>query len=192
MRVEKIMTKNPVTVDITDSVAKTARQMRDKGVGSVVILQDGKVRGIVTDRMLATNVLAEDRDMETAVGDIMLEHPAVLSPDDNIFHAVDVMRSANVARRIPVVNNYNELVGIVSVSDIAVVAQDLIGAVLLEETHHALNETHVLTGAKRIVKEMRRPTKDLPFDQETHPTTEATAEGLPTKRGNVPQTRRGR
>lgn len=190
MLVEKIMTKSPVTVDISDTVSTTAGHMRDKGVGCVVVLQDGKVRGIVTDRMLTTNVLAEGRSLDTAVGDVMLEDPGKLSPDDNIFHAIDAMRSANVARRLPVVNNYNELVGIVSVSDIAVVAQDLIGAVLLEETHHSLEETRVLTGAKRIVKEIRRPTKDIPLEEETHTTTEPSPEGLPTKRGGVPRTKR--
>jgi hypothetical protein len=89
------------------------------------------------------------------------------------------MRSAGVVRRLPVVNANKELIGIVSISDIAVVAQDLVDGVLLEATHNAMNEARVLTGAKRIVKEIRRPTKAdrLMPEQETRPVTEATRGG---------------
>jgi signal-transduction protein with cAMP-binding, CBS, and nucleotidyltransferase domain len=186
MKVEQFMTKNPVTVEAEASLDLAARQIRDKGVGSLVVLRDGKVAGLVTDRMLVTHGMAEGRDNKTAVEDVMLENPACLEPEDNIFHAVDAMRGANVARRIPVVNAYNELLGIVSISDIAVVAKDLIDAIMLEETHHALEEARVMTGGKRLVKEIRRPTKQMPVDQETHVTREPTPEGPPTKGGNVP------
>lgn len=190
MRVEHFMTKNPVTVDVSASIREVAEHMRDKGVGCVVTLRNGKAAGLVTDRMIATHGVADGREPDSSVEDIHIEDPAVLSPDDNIFHAVDAMRSANVARRLPVVNAYNELVGIVSISDIAVIAQDLIQAVLLEETHHSLKEARVQTGAKRIVKEIRRPQADLPRQEQTHVTTEPSEPGPPTKRGNVPQTKR--
>lgn len=185
MHVEHFMTKNPVAVDVSDPVEKVARQMRDKGVGSVVVLRNGKVAGIVTDRMLATQVLAEGMGTETPVEQVMHDSPARLSLDDNIFSVVDTMRSANVARRVPVVNANDELVGIVSISDIAVIAKDLMEGVFLEETHHALQETKILTGAKRIVKDMRRPTKTdrLPPEQETRPTTAPTPPGTSTSGG---------
>lgn len=186
MRVEDIMTKNPVAVDAEADLGTAARHIRDKGVGALVVLRNGKVAGLVTDRMLVTNGLAEGRGTDTLIQDVMIEDPARLDPEDSIFHAVDAMRSANVARRLPVVNAYNELVGIVSISDVAVVAKDLMDAVMLEETHHALEETRVMTGAKRMVKEIRRPTKEVPMDQETYVTREPTPEGPPTQSGNVP------
>ena len=109
----------------------------------------------------------------------MTRDPARLTLDDNIFSAIDTMRSANVARRIPVVNEYNELLGIVSISDVAVVAKDLIEAVLLEETHQAMEETHVLTGGKRILRALRSPTKAerLPPEEALRPVTAPTPEG---------------
>lgn len=186
MRIENFMTKNPVTVEAGASLELAAQQMRDKGVGCVVVLRDTKVVGLLTDRMLVTHGIADGRGMDTPVEDIMLENPARLSPDDNVFHAIDAMRGAHVARRIPIVNAYNELVGIVSISDVAVIAKDLIDAVMLEETHHSLDEARVLTGAKRMVKQIRRPTKEMPFEQETYVTREATPPGEPTKGGNVP------
>lgn len=187
MKVETFMTKNPVAVEATTTLEGAGRQMRDKGVGSVVVLRDGKVAGLVTDRLLATHGIGAGRKGDTPVEDIMIDSPAKLQPEDNIFHAVDAMRGANVARRLPVVNADNELVGLVSISDIAVIAKDLIDAVMLEETHHSLEDAHVLTGAKRMVKEIRRPSKEIPVDQETRVTREPTPEGPPTKSGNVPQ-----
>lgn len=169
MHVEHFMTKNPVACEAADPVQKVAGLMREKGVGSVVVLRNGKVTGIVTDRMLTTEVLGQGMDVTTPVEQVMVENPATLSLDDNLFSVVDSMRSARLARRIPVVNANDELVGIVSISDIAVIAKDLMDAVMLEETHHALEEARVLTGGKRIADDMRRPTKldRLPPEQES-------------------------
>ena len=157
MHVEHFMTRNPVACDVNEPVEGVARLMRDKGVGSVVVLRGGKVAGIVTDRQLAVGVLGEGLGAETPVEEVMTKDPACLTLEDTLFSVLDTMRSAGVVRRVPVVNADRELVGIVSISDVAVIAKDLIDAVLLEETHNAMNEVKVLTGAKSIVKDMRRP-----------------------------------
>lgn len=201
MRIEHVMTKNPVACDVNEPVELVARLMRDKGVGCVVCLRNGRVAGIVTDRQLAVGVLAEGLAADTPVEDVMTPSPATLSPDDLVFAAVDTMRSAGVARRVPVVNAENELIGVVSISDIAVLAKDLLDAVMLEETHHALNEAKILTGGKRVVKDIRRPTKidRLPPDQETRAVTDTVPEGTSKSGGagdvprkqDVPAPRRG-
>lgn len=174
MHVEHFMTKNPVACEVTDTVDHVAQLMKDKGVGCVVVLRDGKVAGIVTDRQLVVEAIAEGRDPQsTPVEEIMTSDPARLTLEDNLFSAVDTLRSAGIVRRVPVVNERDELVGVVSLSDIAVIAKDLVDAVMLEETHHAMEEARVLTGAKRITDKMRRPTKSdrLPEEQEIRPVT---------------------
>ena len=180
MHVEHFMTKNPVACDVNEPVEGVARLMRDKGVGSVIVLRSGKVAGIVTDRQLAIGVLGEGLDADTPVEEVMTKDPACLTLEDSVFSALDTMRSAGVVRRVPVVNANRELVGVVSISDIAVIAKDLIDGVFLEETHHAMNEAKILTGAKRIVKDIRRPTKmdRLPEDQEIRPVTSPTPSGV--------------
>lgn len=183
------MTKDPVTCDASATLTEVARQMRDKSVGCIVVLRDGKVAGLCTDRQIVTHALAEEMDPNAVhIEDIMVDAPARLGPDESIFAAIDTLRSAGVVRRAPVVDRNDELVGIVSISDISVIARQLNDAVFLEETHHALEEVHLLTGGKRIVKHMRRPTKEdrLPPDPQTHATTEPTPEGPPSKRGDVP------
>lgn len=148
------MTKDPVACSVNEPVEAVARLMRDKGVGCVVCLRDGRVAGLVTDRQLAVGVLAEGLGADTPVEDVMTPDPATVSLDDHLFGVVEKMREAGVVRRLPVVDGRQRLVGIVSISDISVIARDLIDAVMLEETHNATHEAKVLTGAKRIEKEI--------------------------------------
>ena len=188
------MTKNPVACDANEPVESVARLMRDKGVGCVVVLRNGRVAGLVTDRQLAIGVLGEGMGADTAVEEVMTADPACLTEQDNVFSAIDTMRSAGVVRRLPVVNANKELLGIVSISDIAPIAKDLIDAILLEDLHNSMDETRILTGAKRVVKEIRRPTKldKLPAEQETRPVTEATPAGVVASggAGNPPGSQR--
>jgi CBS domain-containing protein len=192
--VEEFMTKNPVAVDVDQSVGDVARLMRDKNVGSVVVLRGGKVAGIATDRALLLETVAENRSAaDTRVGDVMTPAPAKLTLEDNIFSAIDTMRSAGVVRRVPVVNAENELLGVVSISDIALIAKDLVDAVMLEETHHAMEEAHILTGAKRMVRKIRRPTRleRMPAEQEVRPLTSPTPPGPPGRGGGAGRAPRG-
>lgn len=194
MHVEHFMTKDPIAVDVNEPVENVARIMRDKGVGFVVIVRGNRVAGIVTDRMLATNVLAEGLAADTPVEEVMHAEPACVKLSDNVFSVIDTMRSAGVVRRVPVVNELDELVGVVSVSDIAVIAKDLVDAILLEETHHSMTEAKFLTGAKRIVKDIRRPTRtdELMREQETRPIERTATEGTPARSGIANETSGGR
>lgn len=160
MKVQDFMTTDPITCEWTDTAQSVAELMRDKGVGFVVVLREGRVAGVITDRQLAVGVLAEglSADAIPAV-DIMSDSPATVRPEDSVFALLDTLRSAGVVRRVPVVDADKRLVGVVSVSDVAVVAKDLIDALLLEETRHTLREARVPTGGKRLMKEIRSPAK---------------------------------
>lgn len=173
------MTKDPVACSVNDPVEAVARLMRDKGIGYVVCLREGRVAGCVTDRQLAVNVLAEGLAADTPVDEVMTGSPATVGLHDNVFSVLDTLRSAGVVRRAPVVDEDGLLLGVVSVSDVAVIAKDLIDGILLEETHHAMKEARVLTGGKRVVKEIRRPTKTgrLPPGPPTRPVTEPATAG---------------
>jgi CBS domain-containing protein len=114
-----IMTQNPVTVQTSDSITAAARTMRDGNIGDVVVLENGQVRGILTDRDIVIRALAEGRNpAQTAVGDICSRELTTLSPHDAIGKAVAVMRD-KALRRLPVVEG-GRLVGMVSLGDLAV------------------------------------------------------------------------
>jgi CBS domain-containing protein len=93
--------------------------MRDGSIGDVVVLEDGQVRGILTDWDIVVRVLAEGRDPAgTTVGEICSRELTTLSPTNAIADAVAVMRDKAI-RRLPVVEG-GRLVGMVSLGDLAV------------------------------------------------------------------------
>ena len=118
-KIADIMTRNPRTVDADDSVVDAARQMRDGDFGSVLVLRDGRVDGIITDRDIAVRVVGEGRDpASTQVGEVCSTGVATVQPDQSIEEAVRVMREQDV-RRVPVVED-GRPVGILSIGDLAV------------------------------------------------------------------------
>ncbi len=118
----EVMTPNPTTCLPTDTVYDAARLMRLENVGSIPIVesQDSKrLIGIVTDRDLVLNVLAEGRSgQETPIQDVMTGDPVTCYEDDNLDQALQAMSSQQV-RRIPIVNTRNEIVGIIAQADVA-------------------------------------------------------------------------
>ncbi|MFD7079249.1 CBS domain-containing protein [Streptomyces sp. NPDC059918] len=119
-RVHEVMTGNPVTVEQLTSLAEAARVMRDAGIGDVLVVDQGRLLGILTDRDIVVRALAEDRDpTETTVRAICSGDPFTVRPDENVDQAVDLMRR-HALRRLPVQAENGELVGIVTLGDLEV------------------------------------------------------------------------
>ncbi|THA81727.1 CBS domain-containing protein [Streptomyces sp. A0592] len=119
-RVHEVMTRSPVTVERLTSLAEAARVMRDAGIGDVLVVDQGRLCGILTDRDLVVRGMAEDRDpAETTVQAICSAEPRTVGPDDRVEEAVDLMRR-HALRRLPVRNGSGELVGIVTLGDLEV------------------------------------------------------------------------
>ncbi|MFD6969947.1 CBS domain-containing protein [Streptomyces sp. NPDC059979] len=119
-RVHEVMTENPVTVDKLTSLAEAARVMRDADIGDVLVVDEGRLRGILTDRDLVVRAMAENRDpAETTVQAICSSEPVTVRPGDDVIHAVTLMRR-NALRRLPVETEDGELVGVVTLGDLAV------------------------------------------------------------------------
>jgi CBS domain-containing protein len=121
MRIRNVMTKDPHCCLPTDSAAKAACIMRDEHAGFVPVVDDAQSRhiiGVVTDRDLCMNVVAEGRDPnDTTVEQCMTTKVVSCSPNDSVERATELMRE-NQIRRVPVVNESCELQGIVSLGDV--------------------------------------------------------------------------
>ncbi|MFE6334581.1 CBS domain-containing protein [Streptomyces sp. NPDC002784] len=116
--VRDIMTAAPATVEPQASVASVARLMRDEDLGAVLVVDDDRLRGLVTDRDLVVRSVCEGGDPEqTTVAGACSDDLVTVGPDEDLDIAVGLMRE-HAVRRIPVVDD-GRPVGIVSLGDLA-------------------------------------------------------------------------
>lgn len=117
-----VMTKDLVYASPQDTVSYVAQLMKREDIGPVLIVDNEESKrlvGIVTDRDLALKVVAEGRDPQTTyVEEVMTRKLITCRPDDDVESAMKAMAQYQL-RRIPVVEDNNRLVGIISQADVA-------------------------------------------------------------------------
>lgn len=117
-KVSEIMTPAPVTVRSSQPVAEAAKAMREHGIGTVLVVDDGQLKGVVTDRDIVVRAVADIRDPAvTLVGEICSQDLVTVTPGDDVDTVVQHMRERAV-RRIPVVEDGHP-VGMLSIGDMA-------------------------------------------------------------------------
>jgi CBS domain-containing protein len=118
MSIEQFCIHRVVTIHPSDTVATAATRMAMENVGALVVVDDRKPIGIVTDRDLVLRVLAKDRlATETEVRTVMTPNPVCINTDASLEGAISRMRGHRF-RRLVVVNDQQEVVGIVTLDDI--------------------------------------------------------------------------
>jgi CBS domain-containing protein len=136
MSIARIYVRDVETVGPEEPVVDVARRMRDRRLGTVVVVDvERKPMGIVSDRDIAVRVVAERRDpVRTPVRDIMTAMPATVLHDTSIEAILGHMRMGRV-RRLPVVDGLGKLIGIVTLDDTLRFLAEELGEVerLLEE-----------------------------------------------------------
>lgn len=118
MKIQDVMTPNPKTVSRSDDLQKAARIMREEDAGSVPVVDDGRVVGMVTDRDIVVRAVA-DGDFDCTIEDVMSDDIVCAKPEMSTGEAAEMMGEHQI-RRLPVVDNDDRLVGIVALGDIAV------------------------------------------------------------------------
>jgi CBS domain-containing protein len=117
--VRDVMTPLPRVLDTSASVMDAAQIMRDSDIGDVVVLEDRRLYGILTDRDIVVRVLAEGSDPATVrVGQVCSRELTTIPATASVGDAVRLIREKAI-RRLPVVEE-GEVVGIVTMGDIAV------------------------------------------------------------------------
>ncbi len=120
--VRDAMTTSPTAIASDKSVVEAARTMTTENVGSLPVVEEQKLVGMITDRDLVTNVLAKDLDPNTVpVADVATHDPVSVSPDESLDTALERMAEKQV-RRLPVVED-GRLVGILAQADVSRTAQ---------------------------------------------------------------------
>ena len=118
MKVSEVISREVELVSPQDSVQDAARRMKDGDVGALPVGDADKLIGMITDRDIAVRVVAEGRGAETPVSEAMTGDVVAVREEDSIEDAADQMADAQV-RRLPVVGGDGQLVGIISLADIA-------------------------------------------------------------------------
>lgn len=140
MSIEEYSTKHVITALESQTVFDTTKQMRDKNVGSVVVLDSEKRPiGMVTDRDIAVKIVAEGKDPKsTLLKAFMSQDMVVLSQEKGVFETTKIM-SEKGFRRIPIVDSEGKLAGIVSSDDLIMVFGEemvnIANAVAYETSH---------------------------------------------------------
>ncbi len=123
--VVEVMSASPVTIPVDATIAEAATAMRDKEIGSLVVIDAGRPAGIVTERDIVTKVAAEMKAADrTSVRDVMSAPLIAVHPHQEVAEAAKIMAARRI-RRLPVIQE-GELVGMLTENDIIRVWPQLI------------------------------------------------------------------
>jgi CBS domain-containing protein len=142
MRVNEVMTTNPVCAAAETPLARIALLMAENRCGAIPIVDDGRVVGIITDRDITCRVVARGRNpLELTARDAMTYRVKTVRPDDRAETAERIIKHGHV-RRLPVTDADGRLVGIVSVTDLERAVEELAsGAMFPKVAHHVPKKT---------------------------------------------------
>jgi len=118
MKAKNIMTKKIITVQKSDPIEEAANKMKQAGVGTVAVEDQGNIVGIITDRdIVVRDVAVSSQAGKMKCGDVMTTNIATATPDTNVDDIARLMSERQI-KRIPIVEQ-NKIVGMVSLGDLS-------------------------------------------------------------------------
>ncbi len=134
MSLERVCRKEVVTVSPHTNLLEVARLLRSQHVGSVVVVEERRPVGILTDRDIIVKVVAEEKDTKAIQAyEIMTTNPALININLDPLDATRIMRERGL-RRLPVVDENRHLLGIITLDDLL--------ALLGKETENLAEAVH--------------------------------------------------
>jgi len=118
-KIAEVMTSEVQVVQPDDTVQDAAAMMAEQDVGALPVCDGSRLQGMITDRDIAVRAVANGRDSDTPVREVMSEDVIWCSEDDDTQDVLGRMGDRQI-RRIPVVDANRNLVGIVSLGDLAI------------------------------------------------------------------------
>ncbi len=118
--VNHIMSKNVLTVDKSTSLQEAALNMRKSKVGCVIVTENTKPIGIVTERDFVTKVAADGRPLFTDISEVTSSPLITISSEETIWEAAEMMKQKGI-HKLAVQKN-KQIIGIVTTTDIVRIA----------------------------------------------------------------------
>ena len=120
MKVKDLMTKKVITVYKNDSVQDCANKMKENDLGLLVVINSNReILGVITDRDIVTRLIAKDNSYKKTVDEVMTHTCVTINKDEDISVAASKMGDYQL-KRLPVINDEKKLVGIITLSDMAI------------------------------------------------------------------------
>ena len=133
MKLKDIMTMDVVTIQPEDTLQIAAHKMRNHDIGFLPVRQNGEVLGVITDRDIVTRAVAESMDPKTPVTRDLMTSPAVSCfEDQEVEDAARVMKQNQIRRLVILKRANNELVGVISLGDLALHVDNHVPAQVLQ------------------------------------------------------------
>jgi len=148
MPLQALVQHSPITLPWHASVLEVAQTMRDQGVSSILLLQEGQAMGLVTDRDLRNRVVAEGLDLSGPAADIATLNPITLDQRSPAFEALLLMTRHNI-HHVPVMDGPS-LVGMVTASDLML--QQSTSPIHLARDIHRQTTVEGLVGISRKIR----------------------------------------
>jgi CBS domain-containing protein len=118
MKVRDAMTSGVRIANPDETIREAARTMADIDAGVLPVGQDDRLVGMITDRDIAIRAIAQGMGPQTKVGEVMTREVRYCFEDEDLDHVCQNLADQQI-RRIPVVDRDKRLVGILSLSDLA-------------------------------------------------------------------------
>jgi CBS domain-containing protein len=123
-QLKDVMSRGVQVIGPDSTIREAARKMREGDFGMMPVGENDRMIGAITDRDIAIRAVAEGKDPDTQVRDVMSEDIVWAYEDASVEEAAELM-SEHQIRRLPIVNRDKRLVGIVALGDFAVEASDI-------------------------------------------------------------------
>lgn len=123
MKVKDLMIKNVFTTKRNETLIEAIEKLEKYDIGMLPVVDDSRrIEGVITDRDILIRKVLKDKNIDGLVKDAMTTTVVVIEKDEDILKAIEKFKSYQL-RRLPVVNCNNELVGVITLSDIAICKQ---------------------------------------------------------------------
>ena len=114
--VKDVMNPNLVSIEYNKSIKEAASLMSEKNVGCVIVKQEGKPVGIITERDFVRRITAQEKDLSSNLSEVMSSPLIVVKPDETVWEAAEIMKVKNI-HKVPVQDGDN-IIGIITTTDL--------------------------------------------------------------------------
>ena len=139
MKLNQIMTRDVEVIHPDDTLQTAAEKMRSRDIGFLPVCDGDRLIGVLTDRDLITRALAEGTESKAMLGRDLVTSPAIYCFDDqNVDEAAKLMHD-NQIRRLVVLSRDKQMVGVISLGDLAISADDKLSGEVLQSVSEPMS-----------------------------------------------------